>query len=93
MLELLHLRGVSIERVPELPTTSAPGSLGFLGEPLSLDEARRRAEAAALQMRHLQQRERVMLAAMTPSSDTSPSASSVIASPRLAICRPRQPDA
>ncbi|HEX5468617.1 MAG TPA: hypothetical protein VFW80_06195, partial [Gaiellaceae bacterium] len=31
VLDFLHLRGVSIERVPELPTTSVPTSLGYLG--------------------------------------------------------------
>ncbi|HEX5469375.1 MAG TPA: hypothetical protein VFW80_10060, partial [Gaiellaceae bacterium] len=44
VLDFLHLRGVSIERVPELPTTSVPTSLGYLGERVSLDEARRRAD-------------------------------------------------
>lgn len=43
VLDFLHLRGVSIERVPELPTVSAPSDLGYLGERVSLDEARRRA--------------------------------------------------
>jgi hypothetical protein len=45
ILRFLHLRGVTIERVPELPTVPVQGGLGtFLGEPVSLDEARSRAE-------------------------------------------------
>jgi len=44
VLEFFHLRGVTIERVPELPTVSVQSGLGtFLGERVSLDEARRRA--------------------------------------------------
>jgi hypothetical protein len=45
ILELFHLRGVTIERVDTLPTVSVQSGLGtFLGEPLSLDEARKRAD-------------------------------------------------
>jgi hypothetical protein len=45
ILRFLHLRGVTIERVPELPTVPVQGGLGtFLGEPVSLDEARSRAQ-------------------------------------------------
>jgi hypothetical protein len=44
VLEFFHLRGVTIERVPELPTVPVEAGLGtFLGERVSLDEARRRA--------------------------------------------------
>ena len=45
ILRFFHLRGVTIERVPELPTVPVQGGLGtFLGQPVSLDEARKRAE-------------------------------------------------
>jgi hypothetical protein len=44
ILEFFHLRGVTIERVPELPTVSVQTGLGtFLGEQVSLQEARERA--------------------------------------------------
>jgi hypothetical protein len=44
ILELFHLRGVTIERVDTLPAVPVQGGLGtFLGTPVSLDEARRRA--------------------------------------------------
>jgi hypothetical protein len=44
ILEFFHLRGVTIERVPELPTVPVQSGLGtFLGDPVSLKEARRRA--------------------------------------------------
>lgn len=44
ILEFFHLRGVTIERVQELPTVPVNSGLGtFLGERVSLDEARRRA--------------------------------------------------
>jgi hypothetical protein len=44
ILEFFHLRGVTIQRVPTLPTVSVqPGLGGFLGERVSLDEARRKA--------------------------------------------------
>jgi len=45
ILRFFHLRGVTIERVPELPTVPVQGGLGtFLGEPVSLDEARSQAQ-------------------------------------------------
>lgn len=45
ILELFHLRGVTIERVETLPTVPVQGGLGtFLGAPVSLEEARRRAD-------------------------------------------------
>jgi hypothetical protein len=45
ILRFFHLRGVTIERVPELPTVPVQGGLGtFLGEPVSLEEARSRAQ-------------------------------------------------
>jgi hypothetical protein len=45
ILEFFHLRGVTIERVPALPTVSVQSGLGtFLGEPVSLEEARSRAQ-------------------------------------------------
>jgi hypothetical protein len=45
VLRFFHLRGVTIERVPELPTVPVQGGLGtFLGDPVSLDDARKRAE-------------------------------------------------
>ena len=44
ILELFHLRGVTIERVPELPPVPVQAGLGtFFGEQVGLDEARRRA--------------------------------------------------
>jgi hypothetical protein len=44
ILEFFHLRGVTIERVRELPTVSVQTGLGtFLGEQVSLQEARERA--------------------------------------------------
>ena len=45
ILEFFHLRGVTIERVPELPTVPVQSGLDtFLGEPVSLDEARKLAD-------------------------------------------------
>jgi hypothetical protein len=45
ILEFFHLRGVTIERVPELPTVPVQSGLGtFLGDRVSLDEARDRAQ-------------------------------------------------
>ena len=44
ILDFFHLRGVTIERVQELPTVSVRAGLGtFLGDKVSLEEARRRA--------------------------------------------------
>ncbi|MEO8291119.1 MAG: hypothetical protein ABI649_09030 [Gaiellaceae bacterium] len=44
ILEFFHLRGVTIERVEELPTVPVQGGLGtFLGERVTLEEARERA--------------------------------------------------
>lgn len=44
ILEFFHLRGVTIERVPELPTVSAQAGLGtFLGKEVSMDGARKSA--------------------------------------------------
>src|SRR5262245_8645082 len=44
ILEFFHLRGVTIERVQELPTVPVQPGLGtFLGEPVTLQEARERA--------------------------------------------------
>jgi hypothetical protein len=44
ILEFFHLRGVTIQRVHELPTVSVQTGLGtFLGEQVSLQEARERA--------------------------------------------------
>jgi hypothetical protein len=44
ILEFFHLRGVTIERVSELPTVSTQSGLGtFLGAPVTLDEARKQA--------------------------------------------------
>ena len=42
ILELLGLRGVTIERVGELPEVRPGGSLAFLGEEVDRDEAERR---------------------------------------------------
>ena len=45
ILEFFHLRGVTIERVEELPTVSVQTGLGtFLGDKLTLAEARERAD-------------------------------------------------
>ena len=45
ILEFFHLRGVTIQRVEELPTVSAETGLGtFLGDHVSLQEARLRAD-------------------------------------------------
>jgi hypothetical protein len=46
ILEFFHLRGVAIERVEELPTVSTQQDFNklFVGEPVSLAEARRRAD-------------------------------------------------
>jgi hypothetical protein len=44
ILDFFHLRGVTIERVQELPTVSVQSGLGtFLGDPVSMSEARARA--------------------------------------------------
>jgi hypothetical protein len=44
ILKFFHLRGVTIERVQQLPTVSVQPGLGtFLGERVSMDEARERA--------------------------------------------------
>ena len=44
ILEFLHLRGVTIERVDELPTVPVQSGLGtFLGDPVTLEQARERA--------------------------------------------------
>jgi hypothetical protein len=44
ILDFFHLRGVTIERVPELPTVSVQTGLGtFLGDPVTLKQARQRA--------------------------------------------------
>jgi hypothetical protein len=44
ILDFFHLRGVTIERVPELPTVPVQGGLGtFLGDPVTLEQARQRA--------------------------------------------------
>ena len=49
ILEFFHLRGVTIERVDELPTVSVETGLGtFLGDHVSLEEARRRAGFAVV---------------------------------------------
>ena len=42
ILELLGLRGVTVERVGELPAVKPRGDLAYLGERVSLAEARRR---------------------------------------------------
>lgn len=45
ILEFFHLRGVTIQRVEQLPTVSVETGLGtFLGDHLSLQEARERAD-------------------------------------------------
>jgi hypothetical protein len=45
ILEFFHLRGVTIERVEELPTVPVQSGLGtFLGDPLTLAQARERAD-------------------------------------------------
>lgn len=45
ILEFFHLRGVTIQRVEELPTVSVETGLGtFLGDHVSLQEARERAD-------------------------------------------------
>jgi hypothetical protein len=45
ILEFFHLRGVTIERVEELPTVPVQSGLGaFLGDPVTLSEARERAD-------------------------------------------------
>jgi hypothetical protein len=44
ILEFFHLRGVTIERVDELPTVPVQSGLGtFLGDPVTLEQARERA--------------------------------------------------
>jgi hypothetical protein len=44
ILEFFHLRGVTIERVDELPTVPVQSGLGtFLGDPVMLEQARERA--------------------------------------------------
>jgi hypothetical protein len=45
ILEFFHLRGVTIERVEELPTVPVQSGLGtFLGDPVTLSQARERAD-------------------------------------------------
>jgi hypothetical protein len=45
ILEFFHLRGVTIQRVDELPTVSVQTGLGiFLGDKVTLEEARREAD-------------------------------------------------
>jgi hypothetical protein len=45
ILEFFHLRGVTIERVEELPTVPVQSGLGtFLGDPVALSQARERAD-------------------------------------------------
>ena len=45
VLEFFHLRGVTIQRVEELPTVSVQAGLGtFLGDPVTLAQARERAD-------------------------------------------------
>jgi hypothetical protein len=44
ILEFFHLRGVTIERVGELPTVPVRNELGPLGKRVSLDEARKLAD-------------------------------------------------
>jgi hypothetical protein len=44
ILEFFHLRGVTIERVGTLPTVPVRNELGPLGERVSLDQARERAD-------------------------------------------------
>jgi hypothetical protein len=49
ILEFFHLRGVTIQRVDELPTVSVETGLGtFLGDPVTLAEARERAGFAVV---------------------------------------------